>query len=48
MSEKLLNPDVPDRRINVRQALREILELLNQFPELRNLVRLKISKTYDA
>lgn len=47
LPEKLINPEVPDRRINYTKAVAEIMGLLNQFPELKNMVRLKISKQYD-
>lgn len=47
MTEHLVNPEVPDRQIYIRKALQEIMQILDRFPELKELVRLKISKQYN-
>jgi hypothetical protein len=46
--EKLINPEVPDKRLNRRKVLEEILKLCKMDKELANMLRLKLSKVYDA
>lgn len=44
----LVNPEVPDKTVNVRQAVKEIMQVLDTFPEIREIIRLKITKQYNG
>ena len=46
--EKLINPEVPDKRINPRQALAEIEQLIKICPELGTMLRLRLSRIYPC
>lgn len=48
MSEKHINPEVPNLPINYRQALREIEELCRVYPKLGKMLYMKLSIKYGV
>lgn len=48
MNEKLTNPEVPDLKINYRQALHEIEQLITTYPRIGKLLWLRLSMKYGV
>jgi len=48
MSEQLINPEVPDRPYNFKNAVKEIMQLCDTFPELGKLIYMKLHVKYGV
>lgn len=46
MTDENLNPEVPDLKINYRQALQEIEQLIQAYPKIGKLLWLRLSMRY--